>query len=110
MKLIMLCVHALVVEVFNVSTPTHTTCIHTNCEVFNDISASSNGYCLHISLNYYLQMRLKRSRLRVGKSLLLWPSATEVCLGRIGLKTKMEERLPSIKNDTGQLSMYFTKT
>ena len=41
------------------------------------------------------------SRLRVGKVLLLWLSATEMCLGRIGLKTKTEERSPDIKNNTG---------
>ena len=34
----------------------------------------------------------EKSLLRVGKSLLLWLSASEVYLGRIGLKTKTEER------------------
>ena len=45
------------------------------------------------------QMRFKRSHLRVGMSLLLWLSATEVCLGRIALQIKTEEWLPSIKKD-----------
>ena len=49
----------LFVEVFIVSTHTHTTCIHTICEVFNGVSASFNGYCLHISLNCCLQIRFR---------------------------------------------------
>ena len=60
-------VNALIVEVFDVSTPTHTrtTCIHTNCEVFSDFSASFNGYWLSLMVEAHKAQLLPSNQVHI---------------------------------------------